>query len=80
MIYYLRCAEDQPLKMTEEDFLIFLSDHVAGNEMFEAYLSEDQREMLSQIGNYAEMVGLFAGNDPMSPKQMADMFSAFHLI
>ena len=73
MIYYLRYAEDQSLKMTAEEFLSFLSDHVAGNEMFEAYMSGDQREMLSQIGNYAEVVGMFAGNDPMTPKQMAEM-------
>ena len=77
MIYYLRYAGDQPLKMTAGEFLTFLSDHVAGNEMFESYMSSDQREMLSQIGNYAGMVGLLAGNDPMTPKQMADMFSAF---
>ena len=77
MIYYLRYAGDQPLKTTAEEFVIFLSDHVAGNELFEVYMSGDQREMLSQIGNYAEIVGLFAGNDPMTPKQMADMFSAF---
>ena len=77
MIYYLRYAGDQPLKMTAAEFFSFLSDHVAGNEMFEAYMSEEQREMLSQIGNYAGMVSLLAGNDPMTPKQMADMFSAF---
>ena len=77
MIYYLRYAGDQPLKMTAAEFLFFLSDHVAGNEMFEAYMSKEQREMLSQIGNYAGVVSLFAGNDPMTPKQMADMFSGF---
>ncbi len=77
MIYYLRYAGDQSLKMTVGEFLTFLSDHVAGNEMFEAYMSVDQREMLSKIGSYAGMVSLFAGNDPMTPKQMADMFSSF---
>lgn len=77
MIYYLRYAEDQSLKMTAEEFLNFLSDHIAGNEMFEAYMSGDQREMLSQIGDYAGVVGMFAGDDPMTPKQMADMFSIF---
>ena len=77
MIYYLRYAGDQPLKMTAAEFLAFLSEHVAGNRMFEAYMSAEQREMLSQIGNYAGMVGLLAGNDPMTPKQMAGMLSAF---
>ena len=63
--------------MTAEEFVSFLSDHVAGNEMFEAYMSEEQREMLSRIGDYAGMVSLFAGNDPMTPEQMAELFSAF---
>ena len=65
------------MKMTAEEFVSFLSDHVAGNEMFEAYMSEEQREMLSRIGDYAGMVSLFAGNDPMTPEQMAELFSAF---
>ena len=77
MIYYLRYAGDEPLKMTAEEFVSFLSDHVAGNERFEAYMSEEQREMLSRIGDYAGMVSLFAGNDPMTPEQMAELFSAF---
>ena len=77
MIYYLRYAGDQPLEMTAAEFLSFLSEHVAGNEMFEAYMSDGQREMLSQIGNYAGMVSLLAGNDPKTPEQMAGMFSAF---
>ena len=77
MIYYLRYAEDQPLQMTAAEFLAFLTGHVAGNKIFEAYMSEEQREMLSQAGNYSGMVSLLAGDDPMTPKQMADLFSGF---
>ena len=77
MIYYLRYAGDQPLKMTAAEFLSFLSAHVAGNEMFESYMSAEQREMLSQVGNYAGVVSLLAGNEPMTPKEMADLFSGF---
>lgn len=77
MIYYLRYAGDQPLKMTAKEFLTFLSDHVAGNETFEAYMSDGQREMFSQAGKYTGMVGMIAGSDPMTPKQMADKFSVF---
>ncbi len=77
MIYYLRYGGDQPLKMTAAEFLTFLSEHVAGNELFESYMSEDQRTMLSQVGNAAGLVSLIAGDDPMTPKQMAELFSAF---
>ena len=77
MIYYLRYAGDQPLKTTAAEFLSFLSAHVAGNEMFESYMSAEQREMLSQVGNYAGAVSLLAGNEPMTPKEMADLFSGF---
>ncbi len=77
MIYYLRYGGDQPLKMTAAEFLTFLSEHVAGNELFESYMSEDQRAMLSQVGNAAGLVSLIAGDDPMTPKQMAELFSAF---
>ena len=77
MIYYLRYGGDQPLKMTAAEFLTFLSEHVAGNELFESYMSEDQRTMLSQVGNTAGLVSLIAGDDPMTPKQMAELFSAF---
>ncbi len=77
MIYYLRYAEDQPLKMTAAEFVSFLSEHVAGNELFEAYMSEDQREMLSWVGSFSGMVSLLAGNDPMTPKQMTETFSRF---
>ena len=77
MIYYLRYGGDQPLKMTAAEFLSFLSEHVAGNELFESYMSEDQRTMLSQVGNAAGLVSLIAGDDPMTPKQMAELFSAF---
>lgn len=77
MIYYLRYGGDQPLKMTAAEFLTFLSEHVAGNELFESYMSEDQRTMLSQVGNAAGLVSLIAGDDPMTPKQMAELLSAF---
>ena len=77
MIYYLRYAGDQPLKITAAEFLSFLSAHVAGNEMFESYMSAEQREMLSRAGSLAGMVGLLAGNEPMTPKEMADLFSGF---
>ncbi len=77
MIYYLRYAGDQPLTMTAKECLDFLAEHVAGNEMFEAYMSEEQREMLSRIGEYSGLVSLFAGNGPMTPKQMAEAFSRF---
>ena len=77
MIYYLRYGGDQPLKMTAAEFLSFLSEHVAGNELFESSMSEDQRTMLSQVGNAAGLVSLIAGDDPMTPKQMAELFSAF---
>ena len=77
MIYYLRYGGDEPLKMTAAECLSFLSDHVAGNAMFEAYMTEEQREMLSQIGEYSGLVTLFAGKDPMTPKEMAETFSGF---
>ena len=77
MIYYLRYGGDRPTEMTAAEFVSFLSGHVAGNELFEAYMSPEQREMLSQIGNYAGLVSLFAGTDPMTPKQMAELFSGF---
>ena len=77
MLYYLRYGDDQPLKMTAAEFISFLSEHVAGNELFEAYMTEEQRAMLSQIGNYAGIAGLMAGNEPMTAKQMAEKFSAF---
>ena len=77
MIYYLRYGGDQPLKMTAAEFLSFLSEHVAGNELFESSMSEDQRTMLSQVGSAAGLVSLIAGDDSMTPKQMAELFSAF---
>lgn len=77
MLYYLRYAGDRPLSMTAAEFLSFLSEHVAGNELFEAYMNDGQREMLSQAGQYAGLVSLVAGSDPMTPKQMADAFSGF---
>lgn len=77
MIYYLRYAGNQPPDMTVSEFLSFLTGHVAGNELFEAYMNEEQRQMLSQIGNYAGLAALFGGTGPMSPKQMADLFSGF---
>jgi hypothetical protein len=72
MIYYLRYGGDQPLKMTAAEFLSFLSEHVAGNELFESSMSEDQRTMLSQVGNAAGLVSLIAGDDP-APFRGADV-------
>ena len=77
MIYSLRFAEDEPLTMTVSEFLSFLSEHVANNEMFSAYISEDQRGMISQLSGFSGMISLLAGNDPMTPQEMADRFSAF---
>ena len=77
MIYYLRYGEDSPPEMTAAEFLSFLSARVAGNELFEAYMSPEQKEMLSKAGDYAGLISLLAGTDPMTPKQMADLFSQF---
>ena len=75
MIYYLRCAGDEPLKMTVSEVLDFLTEHVAGNETFSAYLSEEQRGMLDRIGAFAPLAGLIAGSYPMTPQEMAGKFS-----
>ena len=77
MIYYLRFAETPPPDMTAAEFLSFLSAHIAGNELFESYMSTEQREMLSRLGDYTGLVNLLAGSDPMTPKQMAEAFSRF---
>lgn len=77
LFYYLRYGKEEPQDMTVTELLSFLSGHVAGNELFEEYMTDDQREMLAQIGNYAGLVGLLVGNEPLTPKEMADKFSGF---
>ena len=75
MIYYIRFAGDQPPAMTAPEFLSFLSEQVAGNEMFSDYIGEEQEQMISQAGDYAGLVSLLAGPDLLTPRQMAGLFS-----
>ena len=73
MIYYLRFGGSETLEMTPAEFLAFLSEHVAGNEMFAEYMTEEQRGMVRQAGSFAGLVSMLG---PMTPQQMADLFSA----
>lgn len=76
MIYWLRYGGDPP-PMTVSELIAFVSEHVAGNELFESYLTEEQKQMLSQAGDYAGVVSMIAGADPKSPEQMAALFAGF---
>ncbi len=78
MIFYTRFAGDKPTEMTLAEFMAFLSDHVAGNELFTEYMSEEQRGMISQISEYADVFGMFAGDDPLTPHQISELFSGFY--
>ena len=77
MLYYLRFGGNEPLKMTGQELLTFLSDHVVDNELFADLMSKDQRRMLSQISGSAPMIGMLTGPDPLTPREMAAKFSAF---
>ena len=75
MIYYLRYAGDEPLTMTAAELLTFLTEHVADNETFSAYMTEEQREMIRQAGSFSGLIGLLAGPEAKTPSEMAELLS-----
>ena len=72
MIYYTYYSDSQELgTMTAGEFLSFISDTVAKDDSFSAYISDDMAGYMDMIGNFSDAESL---QKPMNADELAALF------